>query len=67
MVKNLPTNAGDTGLIPDLGRYHMPAHHNWRKPTCSDEDPVQPQTNKLKKKRVEGGPVNNDISAIGEK
>ena len=23
-VKNLPANAGDTGLIPGLGRYHMP-------------------------------------------
>ena len=24
MDKNLPANAGDTGLIPDLGRFHMP-------------------------------------------
>ena len=24
MVKNLPANAGDTGLIPGLGRSHMP-------------------------------------------
>ena len=24
VVKNLPANAGDTGLIPDLGRSHMP-------------------------------------------
>ena len=24
MVKNLPTNAGDTGLIPDAERSHMP-------------------------------------------
>ena len=23
-VKNLPTNAGDTGLIPDAERSHMP-------------------------------------------
>ena len=23
VVKNLPTNAGDTGLIPGLGRFHM--------------------------------------------
>ena len=23
-VKNLPVNAGDTGLIPGLGRFHMP-------------------------------------------
>ena len=21
VIKNLPTNAGDTGLIPDLGRF----------------------------------------------
>ena len=43
VVKSLPTNAGDTGLIPDLGRSHMPAHHNWRKPKCSGEDPKQPK------------------------
>ena len=24
VVKNLPANAGDTGLSPDLGRSHMP-------------------------------------------
>ena len=24
VVKNAPANAGDTGLIPDLGRSHMP-------------------------------------------
>jgi len=23
VVKNLPCNAGDLGLIPDLGRFHM--------------------------------------------
>ena len=23
VVKNLPANAGDTGLIPDPGRFHM--------------------------------------------
>ena len=23
VVKNLPANAGDTGLIPGLGRFHM--------------------------------------------
>ena len=23
VVKNPPANAGDTGLIPDLGRFHM--------------------------------------------
>ena len=24
VVKNLPANAGDTGSIPDPGRFHMP-------------------------------------------
>ena len=24
VVKHLPANAGDTGSIPDLGRFHMP-------------------------------------------
>ena len=24
VVKNLPANAGDTGWIPDLGRFHVP-------------------------------------------
>ena len=24
VVKNLPANAGDTGSVPDPGRYHMP-------------------------------------------
>ena len=24
MAKNLPTNAGNMGLIPALGRFHMP-------------------------------------------
>ena len=24
VVKNLPAHAGDTGLVPDLGRFHMP-------------------------------------------
>ena len=26
MVKNLPANAGDLGLIPGLGRYNLPQH-----------------------------------------
>ena len=34
MVKNPPANAGDTGLSPSLGRFHMPRatkprHHNY--------------------------------------
>ena len=31
VIKNLPVNAGDTGLIPGLGRFHMvtkPVNHN---------------------------------------
>ena len=27
MVKNLPTNAGYLGLIPDLGKSHMPQNN----------------------------------------
>ena len=27
MVKNLPATAGNTGLIPALGRFHMPMRH----------------------------------------
>ena len=27
VVKNPPANAGDTGLIPDPGRSHMPRHN----------------------------------------
>ena len=30
MVKNLPINAGDTGSVPDLGRFHVP----WVNYTC---------------------------------
>jgi len=32
VVKNLPVNAGDTGLIPDLGRPHMPQSNEARVP-----------------------------------
>ena len=32
VVKNLPTNAGDTGLIPGLGRSHMPRSNQARAP-----------------------------------
>jgi len=28
VVKNLPANSGDTGSIPDLGRFHVPCG-NW--------------------------------------
>ena len=32
MVENLPANAGDTGLIPGLGRSHMPQSNSAREP-----------------------------------
>ena len=32
LVKNLPANAGDTGLIPGLGRSHMPHNNEARAP-----------------------------------
>ena len=31
VVKNRPCNAGDTGLVPGLGRFHMPCG---TKPMC---------------------------------
>ena len=37
MVKNLPAKAGDIGLIPGLGRFHM---------LWGNEDPTQPKLNK---------------------
>ena len=24
VIRNLPANAGDTGLVPNLGRFHLP-------------------------------------------
>ena len=46
MVKNLPVNAGDTDLIPDLGRSHMPqsvatkpTYHNYQ--VCTQEPGTQ--------------------------
>ena len=27
VIENLPANAGDTGLIPGLGGFHMPRGH----------------------------------------
>ena len=38
MVKNLPANAGDTGLIPDPGRSHMPKGSKAH--ACHDYEPV---------------------------
>ena len=37
MVKNPPAKAGDIGLIPGPGRFHM---------LWGNEDPMQPQLNK---------------------
>ena len=53
MVKNLPANAGDTGLIRDPGRFHMlRSHPIWAKTTdlpVTREDPTcHSQLNKLK-------------------
>ena len=31
-VKNLPAHAGDTGLIPDLGRFHRPGSNSAHAP-----------------------------------
>ena len=33
-VKNTPANAGDTGSIPDLGRFNMPRATKLPKPMC---------------------------------
>ena len=33
VVKNLPANAGDTGSIPDPGRFHMP----WSNQACASQ------------------------------
>ena len=46
MVKNLPANAGDTGLIPGVGRSHMllgkkPVHHNHEARVPRARDPPQ--------------------------
>lgn len=43
LVKDPPTNAGDTGFIPDMGRSHVPwgneAHANYWAP--QQEKPLQ--------------------------
>ena len=71
VVKNLPANAGDTGSVPDPGRYHMPwgneAHApqlesssslpRLEKSPCSNEDPAQPKI-KLKKKKANCQTIN---------
>ena len=36
--------------LTHLNQRAAPAFHNWRKPSCSHEDPVQPKINKLEKK-----------------
>ena len=52
MVKNLPANAGDTGLIPKLGRYlgegnGNPLQESWRSPWT--EEPGRPQFMELQR------------------
>ena len=46
MVKNLPANAGDTGLMPGLGRWHLPQSNSARAPQllslCSRAWELQP-------------------------
>ena len=42
MVKNLPSNAGDTCSIPGWGPKD-PTCHGATKPTCPNKDPVQPK------------------------
>ena len=42
MVKNLPANAGDMGLIPGRGTKILHAAEQLEKPVCHDKDPVQP-------------------------
>ena len=32
VVRSLPSNAGDMGLIPGLGRFHMPQNSETRAP-----------------------------------
>ena len=32
VVRSLPANAGDMGLIPGLGRFHMPQNSETRAP-----------------------------------
>ena len=38
MVKNLPANAGDTGSIPGLGRFHMLQGYQAHVPTTNESD-----------------------------
>ena len=39
VVKNLPANAGDTGLIPGPGRFHMP--RGKLSPRATTDKPLQ--------------------------
>ena len=51
MVKNLPANAGDMGLIPDLGRY---TRSGATKPVCHNYGAcVDPTCHNLSEKALE--------------
>ena len=44
MVTNLPSNAGDSGLIPGQGTkipHAAQMHCSWGKPMCCNEDPAE--------------------------
>ena len=57
MVKNLPANTRDMGLIPGSRRSHMP-WNNWahvpqlEKSLSGNEDPAQPKINNFFKKEI---------------
>ena len=59
MVKNLPANAGDMSLIPDLGRSHIPQSNKVCVPQllslCSRAEaamkPVRPRAHALKQEK----------------
>ena len=69
VIKNVPANSGDMGLIPGLGRFHMPQWELMRNfSTCtlrlekslsSNEDSAQPKNKKnLKKNSVNSPQIN---------
>ena len=42
MIKNLPANAGNTGLILDPGRFHMPQSNSAREPQLLKPECLEP-------------------------
>ena len=47
VVKNLPFNAGDVGLIPGQGNKESPCAATKESPRNSNEDPEQPKKEKI--------------------